>query len=343
MANSRNNRSFSALFDGFGKNLNAWVIAAPKAYLDNINYKLKHLPLVNFNLGCDFADQGKWQDAIFRFRVALYFQPDYPKAHYNLGCCYLRTNNRIKAKAAFIHALKVKSTDADALFMLSALDPSAVPANSRPTRMPAKTITDFFGGLAERYDAIELTNHYHGGKMCFDALKSLIAGRTGLRVVDLGCGTGIASRPWRNIASHVTGIDFTPAMLQAARAVSIGDKPLFDELLENDLVSLATATASLDQADVILCCNVAQFVGDVQPLLQTLATQLKIGALVALTIEPFNIAAGYGVNIETGRFGHHPEAIKKIIQTLGFELKNEARVNLYPGVAAQLFIIVKAA
>ena len=343
MTNSRNNRSFSQLFAGFGKNLNMWFLAKPRAYVESIQYKLNHLPLVNFNLGCDFAEQGHWSDAIFRFRVVHYLQPDYPKLHYNLGCCYLRTNQHAKAKAAFIQALTHKPNDVDALFMLSALDPSAVPSAQRPSRMPAKTIRDFFGGLAVQYDNIELANQYAGGRVCFDALKSLVAGRSGLRVIDLGCGTGIASRPWRALASHITGIDVTPQMLEAARNVSLGDKPLFDALLDEDVVNLATTTANVADADIVLCCNVAQFVGDVLSLLQTLATRLKPGALVALTIEPFNIAAGYGVNIDTGRFGHHPEAVKKIIQNLGFELKNDARVNLYPGVAAQLFIIAKAA
>ena len=343
MAKLSNNRSFSGLFQGFGKNLQAVLIAKPKAYVDSIKYKLNHLPLINFNLGCDFADQGHWTDAIFRFRITLYLQPDYPKAHYNLGCCYLRTNQRAKAKDAFLRALKLKPNDADSLFMLSALEPAAVPPNQRPSRMPAKTIIDFFGGLAARYDAIELANHYAGGRVCFDALKSFVDGRTALRVVDLGCGTGIASRPWRALAAHITGIDFTPAMVGAAQAVKLNDTSLFDEVLGEDLTNLDATHLPLGQADIILCCNVAQFVGDVQPMLQTLAARIKMGALIALTIEPFNTAAGYAVNIDTGRFGHHPEAIKKMLQSLGLELKNEARVHLYTSVNAQLFIIAKAA
>jgi SAM-dependent methyltransferase len=42
-------------------------------------------------------------------------------------------------------------------------------------------------------------------------------GFTGGRVLDLGCGTGLSTRPWAQVAETVFGVDRAPAMLRLAR------------------------------------------------------------------------------------------------------------------------------
>jgi len=42
-------------------------------------------------------------------------------------------------------------------------------------------------------------------------------GFTGGRILDLGCGTGLSTRPWARIAEAVTGVDRSTAMLRLAR------------------------------------------------------------------------------------------------------------------------------
>jgi ubiquinone/menaquinone biosynthesis C-methylase UbiE len=52
----------------------------------------------------------------------------------------------------------------------------------------------------------------------FDWLTALAGITPGARVIDLGCGTGIASRPWVARGARVVGIDGNPRMLAYARA-----------------------------------------------------------------------------------------------------------------------------
>lgn len=42
-------------------------------------------------------------------------------------------------------------------------------------------------------------------------------GFTGGRVLDLGCGTGLSTRPWARVAETVLGVDRSPEMLRLAR------------------------------------------------------------------------------------------------------------------------------
>ncbi len=331
------------MFEGLRENLEQWVMARPMALYSSIKYKLEHLPQTNFDLGVTFASAGKLQDAIFRFKIALYLQPDFIRAQYNLGCCYLRLEKRALARQSFVQILKREPNHTEALFMLSAIDPASVSPAQRPTRMPPGMVEEFFNSLAPQYDELETANQYHGGRLCADGIKLLVGEKTGLRIVDLGCGTGLAVRGVRAMAEDITGIDVSPAMAHTARAIRVNDRALFDRVLEEDITKLTIGETVLGEADIILCCNTAQFVGDLQSLLALLGAKLKPGASVLLTIEPFNTPAGFGVNIDTGRFGHHPDALKKIAVASGLSVKNEARIHLYPGIPAQLFVFSKAA
>jgi predicted TPR repeat methyltransferase len=341
MAATRNTRSIKQAFTGFDATLKNLFIERPRGYALEIRRKLRDLPRTNFDLGCDFAAQGKWQDAAFRFRVALYFQPKFAAAHYNLGCCLMRLGQRAKAKGCFLRALQIQPGYSDALFMLSAIDPGAVPAAQRPQRMPSEMVLQFFDRMASNYDAIEAQNQYQGGRVAYDALKPHLNATKDLVVVDLACGTGIASRPWRPFAKELAGADFSPAMVNAAKLVKLGDAPLFDRVLEEDVFDVASSTAPLAEADVVLVVNAAQFLGNLEPLLKSLADKLKSGALVALTFEPFQALGGYGVNIDTGRFGHQPELVKQQAIAAGFAVKQEMRVNLYPNYPAMMLVLGK--
>ncbi len=341
MAIPRNKQSFLSAFSGFDATLRTLFVERPKAYALGLREKLRNLPETNFTLGCDFAEQGKWKDATFRFRVAIYLKPVFPEAHYNLGCCLLRTGQRGRAKQSFVTALQQDPTNTDAIFMLSAIDPNAIPVDRRPQRMPAIMVQEFFGGMAAQYDAVEANNNYQGGRAAFDVVKPLIENPRDLVVVDLGAGTGIASRPWRPLAKEITAVEFVPAMANEARVVKLADAPLFDRVLEEDIAEPATLTAPFATADVVLLVNTAQFVGNLQPLFALLGAKLKKGALLALTIEPFSAPAGFGVNIDTGRFGHHPEYVKLTAKNAGLELKQDTKLQLYPNFNAQLFVFEK--
>ncbi len=55
-----------------------------------------------------------------------------------------------------------------------------------------------------------------------EAITAIVAPE-GKRVVDIGCGGGIYTRAWAELgAAHVTGVDFSAVMLDAARATCAG-------------------------------------------------------------------------------------------------------------------------
>lgn len=72
-----------------------------------------------------------------------------------------------------------------------------------------------------------------------------IAGHAPLSVIDAGCGTGFLSLLFAEAGHRVTGVDFAPAMLEAARAKALA-RGLDMQFLESDAESISLPPASAD-------------------------------------------------------------------------------------------------
>ncbi|MEJ0009403.1 MAG: methyltransferase domain-containing protein [Alphaproteobacteria bacterium] len=337
MATQRKTRSVNELFEGFGATFRHYLYDRPRAYFEVIHRRVRNMPLTNFELGCKFAERGQWMDAVFRFRLALWLQPNFAQAWYNLGACYVRLGNRPRARYTLMKALALAPQHSDAIYLLSGIDPNAVPAASKPTRMSAATVTHFFTMVAPRYEERERALGYNGPQLVYDAAKPLVK-PAGAQLLDVGCGSGLAARPWRANVAGITGIDLTPAMLDLARAAKAGDLLMYERLIENDIITLPDELLPAAGFDLAICCNVSQFLGDLYPPLVRIKRLLRPGAVLALTYEPMGTSAGFAVNPDSGRFGHHPDYVKRMALHVGFEPKRELKFSFYADSSAALSI-----
>ena len=319
------------------------ILAQPKAWLAQARERMRDLPKTNFDLGCRFAEQGKWFDAMFRFRITLMLRPDYPQAAHNLGSCLLRAGKRAEAKKAFLRALKTAPNDSASIFMLASIDPAAVPNQLRPTRIPLPMVSGFFSSIAQGYDTSEAAAKYQGGQAVASVVKPLITSTTP-RILDLACGTGIAARPWRQAASSIHGVDVTAAMLDAARAATHAEKPLYDSLIEGDITALPD-TITANHYDLVLLVNVAQFIGDLTGVMRGVARVLVEGGVVAITVESSsaNVAQGYALDPASSRFTHSPAYVVQTAIAAGLAEVKHASVALYEGVVSPLLLFRKGA
>lgn len=315
------------------------ALAQPITWIATARTRLQHLPKTNFELGCRFAEQGALFDASLRFRITLLLAPDYPHAWYHLGCCYYRLGKTEKAKHALQKALLQGAEGTHASYMLATLDASALPAGQRPSRMPPDLVIGFFTSMAAGYDIEEATRHYHGGKAMHELLAPLLTTPTP-SVLDLGCGTGIAARPWRAAAREITGIDLTPAMVSLASKATHAERPLFDRLLTGDLVHLPASIPSAS-IDLALMVNVSPYLGALEDVFAHIAQRLAPGGLLALTLEPFT-GPGYGLVAATSRFGHSTVYAKDAAAQAGLELRTESAVTLYPHTPITALVFGKA-
>lgn len=329
--------TLTAMFGDMRVALEQALLRRPRAWLADARVRMENLPKTNFDLGVRFAGEGKLFDAVFRFRIVLLLDKNYPNTWYNLGSCYFRMGRLKEAADTLGEAYRRDPANLQAKFMLASVAPEMIASNERPTTMPQEMVVPFFSAVAAEYDVTEAASGYQAGAVVHDLVKPLLS-LASPEVLDLGCGTGIASRPWRAEASRITGVDITPAMITVADAATQGDRKLFDRLVEADLASLPDDL----RADLVLAINLAQFVGDIRPLMRSVAQVLNPQGVMVLTLEPYAGKNGFGLTAETGRFGHNPSYVKEAAQAAGLLLAKEETLALYPNQPQQTLVFRKA-
>jgi predicted TPR repeat methyltransferase len=120
-------------------------------------------------------------------------------------------------------------------------------------------------------------------------------GQNFARILDLGCGTGLAAPFLKSFECRLTGVDLAPLMLEKARA-----RDTYDELVE------AEATAFLAQKDeafdLIFAADSFIYFGDLSALFAAAAKALAPGGLFAFSLETTKVA-DY-VLLPSARFAH---------------------------------------
>jgi SAM-dependent methyltransferase len=153
-------------------------------------------------------------------------------------------------------------------------------AGARVDRPPDSYIESFFDRFAPRFDARLVEElRYTAPEAAARVLAPRLAGRTGLRVVDLGCGTGLSGGFLRAHAGALVGVDLSAAMLERAR-----ERGIYDELVREEI---GDYLARRDRAsiDLALALDVFIYVGDLVRVLRAAAAALASGGLLVFSIE----------------------------------------------------------
>lgn len=141
----------------------------------------------------------------------------------------------------------------------------------------------------------------------------------GMRLLDVGIGTGHSSEPFARLGAHITGMDFAPAMLEIARR-----KPFPSVLVQHDLMvrPWPFETASFD---MVVSCGVTYFMPDLEPLVSEVARVLRTGGVFATTVlRPFGhseAGAHYTHDVinRMDVYGHRSEYTRHLFASAHFE------------------------
>lgn len=112
-------------------------------------------------------------------------------------------------------------------------------------------------------------------------LPPLLGELAGLRVADVGCGTGRWALPLAERGARVVGVDFSAGMLARAREKVREGRPA---LVRAEIASLPLAPAVFER---VLCCLVLDHVRELEPFFRELARLLAPGgALLCSVMHP---------------------------------------------------------
>ena len=259
------------------------------------------------NLGAVLQLQGNLSAALASYRVAVDLGPDFSHPYLNFGRLCEVLGDPPQATACYRRALE-RGVEPDVFsHLLNAVSGTA------SKRAPAGYVRNVFDEFAAHFDE-RLINElgYCIPELLADRVKKHAGGRK-LRVLDLGCGTGLCGEHIGKCCDYLAGVDLSPAMLARARARNV-----YHELAERDIEEyLRDAPAA--SFDAVLSADVFIYIGDLAGVFSDVARVLNAGGVFALSIE--QAPAGRDFTLQpNGRYAHSMDYIRRIAARPGLRV-----------------------
>jgi len=138
-----------------------------------------------------------------------------------------------------------------------------------------------------------------------ETLQPLLAetGRAFPRILDLGCGTGLAAAMLASFGAEIVGVDLSPRMLDKAR-----ERQIYARLIEQDAEEFLAESG--ERFDLVVALDMLIYLGDLSALFTGAASRLAPGGVFAFSFET-GAGADYAL-APAGRFAHDPAYVEKL-------------------------------
>jgi predicted TPR repeat methyltransferase len=272
-----------------------------------------------YGFALDLAARGDDAGAVDLLMQAVDIAPRFASAWFALGELHERRGNVAGAMLAFQRACDADAEDCHG----ASLRLAKLGAEGRST-MPPGYVRALFDQYAPRFDAALENLGYRAPALLLDAIGRCCRQRGRHlrfdRVLDLGCGTGLAGAALRPLCDWLVGVDLSPAMVAKA-----GQKHLYDRLEVADIGAFMAAEAtSQSQYDLIVAADVLPYVGDLAPLLGRATSLLRVGSLLGFSVEAHD---GEGAVLGNKlRFAHSEACVHDAIGASGLRVCELERV-----------------
>jgi predicted TPR repeat methyltransferase len=255
------------------------------------------LPAVLVALGEALLAAENLPAAIAELQRALRLDPDHAQARFLTARAWTEAGEADKALAIF-DALDSRSLDAKMVADWKARA-EAIKKAARSDPGYVRHLFDQFSGDYDNRMCGALS--YAAPEILADLAGMVMHGRDNLRVLDLGCGTGLSGAPFRAIASRLDGMDLSPAMIEKARA-----RGIYDHLLVGDIETFPAAQAEI--YDLVLAADTLVYLGDLAPVLKGVRARLAAEGYFLFTVE----AATEGFALGPKRRWRHSEVYLRL-------------------------------
>lgn len=172
-----------------------------------------------------------------------------------------------------------------------------------PDKAPPAYVASLFDQHAEVFDAVLVDALGYR----VPTLARRLVGRhvaPGARILDLGCGTGLAGVAFADLAAETVGVDIAPNMLEIA-----DERGVYDSLYVGDAVRFLE---EWDEApfDLIVATDVWPYLGDLAPFARAAARCLAPGGHLVASTE----RAEDGWRVNAGhRFAHATDYVRQVL------------------------------
>lgn len=257
-------------------------------------------------LGAAFLAREALPLAIPEFQRTLRLEPENAAAHWGLARAWAAAGEAEKA-APHLEAAHGAASPDDMAALRRRL--SEMTARTRSDAGYVRHLFDQFSLDYDRKMRSEL------GYAVPEILKQLavlqLAGRRAPRLLDLGCGTGLAGAAFAPLARVIDGVDLSPGMIAKARATGI-----YADLKVADLETFLNAAER--RYDVAVAADVLVYLGGLDAVFAGVRRVLTDGGLFLFTVE-----RGEGAPFALGpkrRWRHSEDYVRALADAQGFDV-----------------------
>ena len=267
-------------------------------------------PLVWNALAMVLAKLARPADSIDAYRRATHLKPDFVEAWIGMGELLYKSGRDADAVAALDRALALDPDNRPLAFQRAAIAGEAV------EQPPPEFVASFFDGFAGAFDRKLVDDlGYRGPEEASRVLSPWLEARSGLRVVDLGCGTGLSGAIVRGKAASLVGVDLSSGMLAKA-----GERGIYDRLERADIASFLAGCAPAS-FDLALALDVFIYVGNVVPAFTALAPAMAPGGLFLFTMERLDASGDVPPRLHRGgRYAHARGYVERVAGNAGLRI-----------------------
>ena len=293
--------------------------------------------------GIALCKLGRQSEALMAFRRALALQPGVAEFHANLGKALLELRQLEPAENSLRQALQIEKSAAvfeslattlyqkqqfpEALDIYRewlAFEPDnpipqhmvAAGSDAAPERAGDQYVASLFDKFAGSFESTLLSLGYRVPELLTAQISNLLGtDTTPLRILDAGCGTGLAAPLLKPLASQLVGVDLSSGMLDKAR-----ERKLYDELVVGELCAfMASRPAAFD---LVLLADTLVYFGALEEAFRTAHGTLTPGGIFAFAVES-RPDSGPDYQLELhGRYSHRPDYVTRLLAASCYTLQS---------------------
>ena len=258
------------------------------------------------NLAVIYIDLENYKEGLSLLQKVISLDKNNYLANKNAGLLYTKLEDFKKAKIFLENALKYIKDDDELNFIYDSVN------NKTPKNAPLSYVESLFNNYAKNFERslTKALDYKFPKKMCEFFLDRSDIPNTYDNAIDLGCGTGLSGKVFRDYVDFFTGVDLSKNMLDIAKK-----KKIYDELLTGDICNILER--STKKYNLFIIADVFIYIGELQDVFSKIKNRSEEGAIVVFSTEHLE-AEDY--RLVKQRYRHSKNYIEKILKQNNFNL-----------------------
>lgn len=270
-----------------------------------------------FDMALQLHERGDNEAAADLMAQAREIVPSWPPAAFRHGEILAAVGDITAATAAFETYLRLDPADR----MGAAVKLALLGAHPVPDTLPEAYITSLFDEYAPRFEKHLTETLGYDVPQTLATVIDRIRPDGLLRILDIGCGTGLAGVALSHRKKFMSGVDLSPAMIAQA-----ADKGLYDELHTSDMLDFMRniADGGAEPYDLIVAADVLIYTGALHPAFTAARALLPADGLFLFSLQDGTAqngddAQGFTLGADH-RYAYSPCYVRECAAATGFDV-----------------------